>query len=112
MQIKLTIIRLRNENQSRTLEKPIISIINKKEKKGELSFVKRPSKLKKTTVVVDQRIQWRKPPLTMAQQTKNIPGSKCQYVPYIEDYTSKTLQDANQNAPKRAPRLVESWDKK
>ena len=63
MQMKLAVIKLRNENQSirniaKTLGMPestVWFIINKKTT-GELNYVKRPSRLRKTTVVDDRRI--------------------------------------------------------
>lgn len=64
MQMKLAVIRLRNENQSirniaKTLGMPkstVWFIINKKKTTGELNYVKRPGRLRKTTVVDDRRI--------------------------------------------------------
>lgn len=81
MQMKLAVIRLRNENQSirniaKTLGMPkstVWFIINKNKTTGELNYVKRPGRLRKTAVVDDRRIlsMVKKTLLTTAQQIKN-----------------------------------------
>ena len=92
VQMKLAFIRLRNENQSirniaKTLGMPksaVWFIINKKKITCELNYVKRPGRLRKTTVVDDRRIlsMVKKTPLTTAHQIRNtlldagVDGSK------------------------------------
>lgn len=67
-------------NQSGTLQKPWAcpsqqfgSSLTRKKTTGELNYVKRPGRLRKTTVVDDRRIlsMVKKTPLTTAQQIKN-----------------------------------------
>lgn len=90
MQMKLAVIRLRNENQSirniaKTLGMPkstVWFIINKKKTTGELNYVKRPGRLRKTTVVDDRRIlsMVKKIPDNSPTDQKHSPGCRCRCV--------------------------------
>ena len=113
-QITLAVIRLRNDqsiNQSirniaKTLGIPkstVWFIINNKKTTGELNYVKRPGKLRKTNVVNDQRTHsmGRKPPWQQPNRSRTLSWMQemmCQCLPYIklktnqQDYRGRTTR--------------------